>query len=93
MADVTLTSHSMQVTLLVSVCGMYLASGMIFLVAARFMPALDPATLKGSEVGTVAHHAIATLSPLTEIVNHALDCICNNLVGVHAHVRRDGTVS
>ena len=48
-AFVTPPKHC-QATLLVSVCGMYLVSGVVFLVAARYMPELDAAIVKGTEV-------------------------------------------
>ncbi|CAM9695078.1 unnamed protein product [Pylaiella littoralis] len=43
------SDNALRITLLVSVCGMYFISGIIFLMAARYMPGLDPAILKGSE--------------------------------------------
>ena len=39
-----------QRVLIVGVCGMYVLSGLVFLVASRYMPDLDAATVRGSEV-------------------------------------------
>eukprot|EP00752_Nemacystus_decipiens_P008775 g7830.t1 len=47
--DAYTSDSALKLTLLVSVCGMYLISGVVFLVAARFMPKLDAASTKGTE--------------------------------------------
>ncbi|CAM9103237.1 unnamed protein product [Ectocarpus sp. 13 AM-2016] len=47
--DAYTSDAALKITLLISVCGMYLLSGAVFLVASRYMPALDSSSLKGSE--------------------------------------------
>eukprot|EP00903_Cladosiphon_okamuranus_P006304 g6182.t1 len=47
--DAYTSDSALKLTLLVSVCGMYLISGVVFLVASGYMPNLDAALVKGTE--------------------------------------------